>query len=224
MNFNNLVDSVLNEQSRPLASRISIGSDEVRNIARTGKVTSRGPYGGHTFFGTKGEENLPQNIKGLWYSHGTEGPFKQGKKAGYVLRGDPSKMQTPDVSVDPGTIGVKDPAWYKEKGYVALPPGSEAGNIKTIQRIKQPNASWSEPGVLGKERDFNKFMQIYNKLSDAFKRGKIQVPPPRITPGAGMAGAAALMQFLNTEVPPDMKNSMLAGGGLGIKGKFEASP
>jgi len=215
--FEALVNQVLEEQ--PLPSRISVGPEEVRNIARTGKVTSRGPYGGHTFFGTKGEEEFPRAMKGLWYSHGTEGPFKPGQKAGYVLRGDPSKMQTPTSA----SMG-QDPGWYKEKGFVTLPPGSEASNIKTIQRIKQPSASWSEPGVLGKERDFNRFMQIYNKLSDAFKRGKIQVPPPKITPGAGMAGAAALMQFLNTEVPPDMKNSLLGSGGLGIKGKFEATP
>jgi len=219
--FEALVNQVLEEQ--PLPSRISVGPEEVRNIVKTGKVTSRGPYGGHTFFGTKGEERFPSAMKNFWYAYGEEGPFKQGKKAGYVLRGDPSKMQTPS-NIDPTKGLTHDTAYYKDKGFVTLPPESSASSIKTIQRIKQPSTSWSEPGVLGKERDFNRFMQIYNKLSDAFKRGKIQVPPPRITPGAGAAGIASLMQFLNTEVPPDIKNSMLAGGGLGIKGKFEATP
>lgn len=226
MIFEALVNQVLEEQ--PLPSRITIGSDEVRNIVKTGKVTSKGPYSGHTFFGTKEKpEQFPSTMQNFWRYYGQEGPFKQGKKAGYILKGDPKGMQTPGI-IDPAKGRYHDSAYYKDQGFVTLPPGSSAQNIKTIQRIKQPKSSWTElrtnPAMLGKERDFNRFMQIYNKLSDAFKKGKIQVPPPKITPGAGMAGAAALMQFLNTEVPPDMKNSLLGGGGLGIKGKFEATP
>ena len=216
MNFDKLVDRLLKENQIP--SRISIGPEEVRNIAKTGKVTSKGPYGGQTFFGTKGQDEFRGNMQGLWYSHGEEGPFQPGKKAGYILKGDPSKMQTPS-----GAGISQDPGYYKDKGFVTLPPESSAESIKTIQRIKQPRSSWTEPNVLGKERDFNRFMQIYNKLAKAFEEGKIKMRPPRIT-GPGAAGIASLMQFMNTEVPPDMRNSMLAGGGLGIKGKFEATP
>lgn len=162
MNFNKLVEEVIEESN--LASRISIGSDEVRNIARTGKVSSKN-YKGHTFFGTKGPEEFPTSMRSFWNAYGQEGSFKPGKKAGYVLKADPSKMQTPDTNVDPELAGIKDPEWYKERGFVALPPDSEAGNIKTIQRIKQPKSSWNEPEVLGKERDFKRFMQLYNRFS-----------------------------------------------------------
>ena len=219
MEFDKLVNQLLKENDSGAARRISIGSDEVRDILKKGKVTSKGPYGGHTFFATKGGHGLPSALQGLWYSHGEEGPLKKGKKAGYILKGDPKQMQTPTSS----SMG-QDPEWYKEKGYVTLPPESSAENIKSIQRIKQPKSSWNEPDVLGKERDFNKFMQIYNKLSKAFQEGKIEVRPPRINPNAGMAGIVGLMQFMNDEVPPDMRNSLMSGGGLGIKGKFEATP
>jgi len=198
-----------------LASRVSIGSDEVRNIVKTGKVTSRGPYGGHTFFYDNPDPKA-KYLTGLYDTHG-QGPLKSGQKMGYVLRGDKSKMTTPEKGFMGGSEG-----YYQRKGYMTLPPGSEAGDIKSLQRIKYPQSHWEQP-TLGKERDFNRFMQIYNKLQKAFEAGKIKMQPPRIT-GPGAAGVAALMQFMNTEVPPDMKNSMLAGGGLGIKGKFEATP
>lgn len=216
MGTKQLTSKGLKDVTPGLASRVSIGSDEVRNIAQTGKVTSRGPYKGHTFFYDNPDPKA-KYLTGLYDTHG-QGPLRPGQKMGYVLRGDKSKMTTPEKGFIGGSEG-----YYQRKGYMTLPPGSEAGDIKSLQRIKYPQSHWEQP-TLGKERDFNRFMQIYNKLSDAFKRGKIQVPPPRITPGAGAAGIASLMQFLNTEVPPDMKNSLLGSGGLGIKGKFEATP
>jgi hypothetical protein len=35
---------------------------------------------------------------------------------------------------------------------------------------------------------------------------------------------AAVNSMLLNELPPDMRNSFMSGGGLGVKGKFEAIP
>lgn len=212
MVFDDTVNQILEQN---LGSRVSVGSDEVRDIVKSGKVRSKGPYGGHTFFYNKPDPK-PKYLTSLYDLHG-DGPLRPGQKMGYVLKGDTSKMTTPERGFMGGSEG-----YYERKGYMTLAPDSQADSIKSLQRVKYPQSHWEQP-VLGKERDFNRFMQIYNKLRKAFEAGKIKMQPPRIT-GPGAAGIASLMQFLNSEVPPDMRNSLMSGGGLGVKGKFEATP
>jgi hypothetical protein len=219
MKFDLLVERLVRENQ---ASRITIGSDEVRDILKTGQVTSKGPYGGETFFAkdvpnpTPGKR-LSDMAQKLWHMHGG-GPVRGGKKAGYILRADANVMQEPSAQATGGGT------YHADKGYVTLPPGSDASNIKTIQRLKQPRPaySWHEDPILGKERNFDRFQRLYNQLIDAYKSGRINIKPPRIT-GTGPAGVAALTSFINNELPPEQANA-LAGGGLGIKGKFEATP
>jgi len=218
MNFDRLVNRLLEQN---LGSRVSTGSEEVRNILKTGKVRSTG-YGGDSYFVDKPEpksQYFPMNVRDK----------KLGEKLGYVLRADRDKLEDPAYRMykwlfkkeptEQAIASSKDS--FANRNYKVLPADAPSTDIKTIQRIvRDPKTGdWG----FKTERDFNKFQQIYNKLQKAFETGKIKMRPPRIT-GPGAAGVASLMQFLNTEVPPDMKNSLISGGGLGIKGKFEAIP
>jgi hypothetical protein len=217
----------LKNVSPGLATRITTGSDEVRDILKNKKVKSKLAWGGKgdTYFvdGSEPKQRyMPQTISSA----------KPGEKLGYVLRADGSKLQNPVSNIhntifshlpeDEGLRAARD--YYAKKGYKTLPANSPASDIKTIQRIiKDPNTGNYE---FKQERDFGRFQQIYNRLMKAFEEGRIQVRPPKINPTMGAAGVAALMQFMNDEVPPDIRNSMLAqrGGGLGIVGKFTATP
>lgn len=218
MEFDKLVNLILEQN---LGSRVSIGSDEIRDILKNKRITSREPaYKGHTFF----SDSPAIDSSNQQYLPRPSYKDKFGSKLGYVIKADKSVMQRVPKDI---TIGAPYPEYYDDRGYKVTKPNTPSSSIKTIQRIKvapQLNQFKEKDIVMGKERDFNRFMQIYNKLSKAFQEGKIKVRPPRINPSAGMAGMTALMQFMNDEVPPDMRNSLMSGGGLGIKGKFEATP
>ena len=221
MEFDKLVNLILEQN---LGSRVTTGSDEVRNILKSGKVKSKiHGGGGDTYFVDRPEPK--------WrYMPPTISKAKYGEKLGYVLRADKDKLQPPAERMHKWLFGhmpdedaIKSTRdLYASKGYKVLPADSPATDIKTLQRIVRD----PKTGDYGfkKERDFSRFMKIYNKLSKAFQEGKINVRPPRINPSAGMAGMTALMQFMNDEVPPDMRNSLMSDGGLGVKGKFEATP
>ena len=117
---------------------------------------------------------------------------------------------------------------YTEHILILQFQGHLANLLQTHERQQvapQLNQFKEKDVVIGKERNFDRFQRLYNRLMDAYKSGRINVRPPRITgSGAGAAGIAALMSFVNHELPPDQVNALMSGGGLGVKGKFVATP
>lgn len=235
MEFDKLVNKLLMENDSGLASRVARSSNEVRDLAKRGKVNPM--YHGGAFYYDDPDPSMKYMP--------TPKKWEKGEKLGYVLRADREKMRSPVIRGDESMNLYKN-SWtdklnkdlspeekarigkeyYERKKYLQLPTDSPSSDVKTVQRIRY-NPEKQIPWDLGKERDFGRFQQIYNKLVKAFEEGKIRVRPPRINPTMGTAGIAAIMQFLNDEVPPDIRNSMMSGmsgGGYGIKGKFEAIP
>ena len=163
-------DQVIKENTP--AARVTIGSDEVRGIAQSGKITSKGPsnpYQGHTYFDTNPKAPTPKAVDALNQLYGSD-TLKPGQKMGYVMKTDPANLQTPPQNLPQNTQGT----------FKTLAPDSPAQSIQSIQKIQAPQQPGQSP-TLGKERDFGKFMQKYNGIINALKGAKV-------SPGAGAAG------------------------------------
>ena len=160
MQFDKLVNLLLEQN---LGSRVTTGSDEVRSILKSGKVKSTG-YGGDSYFVDRPDpksQYFPMNVRDK----------KLGEKLGYVLRADREKLEDPAPRMykwlfkkeptEKAIASSRDS--FARRDYKVLPADSPASDIKTIQRmVRDP---WSGDWGFKKERDFGKFMKIYNKLS-----------------------------------------------------------
>jgi hypothetical protein len=250
MKFDELVNLLLEKN---LGSRVTTGTSEVQDILKTNKLKSR--VHGDVFFANSSEPDktyLPKNIdqypKGAKMGYvlradadKLENPSMQAFKKMFGRmpeKGKPS--QYPHLPSDDEWMD----KWGKEfdkQNYKVLPADSPSSNVKTIQRIsKDPQTGDYK---FGKERNFERFQKIYNGLSKASKEGKInisansgkiEVKPANVSMklpnllsriGVGVGSLAGLNQFLNNELPADMKNNLIKNqGGYGIDKKFVAEP
>lgn len=169
------IDPAQVEQAQQLASRVTQGTNEIKSLIRNGKVDAWRPGGAFYYDDPMPKTKylpLPKDIS-------------QREKVGYVMRADRNLLKSPTVTGSEGTFTVGPQgrtAWhnmlnpnatpeekmkwgqeyYKQRKYGILPNKTDAGQIQSLQKVKwNPETRYWE---YGKERDFTKFRDRYNRL------------------------------------------------------------